>query len=68
VVIAATGQKIAIASVPAAAIREATEHEVLSVRNQRRPESSSSASFRTVPQLSLFSVRIEPKWSEAKVG
>jgi hypothetical protein len=32
VVIAATGQRIAIASVPAAAIREATEHEVLSVR------------------------------------
>jgi hypothetical protein len=24
--------------------------------------------FRTVPQLSLFSVRIEPKWSEARVG
>ena len=40
---AATGQTIAVVSVPASAIREATEHEVLSV---------------TVPQLSLFWVRI----------
>ena len=52
-VFAATGQTIAVVSVPASAIREVTEHVVLSV---------------TVPQLSIFSVRIEPKWSETRVS
>jgi hypothetical protein len=32
----ATGQTIAVVSVPASAIREATEHEVLSVREMAR--------------------------------
>jgi hypothetical protein len=35
-VFAATGQTIAVVSVPAAAVREATEHEVLSVREMAR--------------------------------
>jgi hypothetical protein len=35
-VFAATGQTIAVVSVPADAIREATEHEVLSVRELAR--------------------------------
>lgn len=35
-VFAATGQTIAVVSVPASAIREATEHEVLSVRELAR--------------------------------
>jgi hypothetical protein len=36
-VFAATGQTIAVVSVPATAIREATEREVLSVREMARP-------------------------------
>lgn len=39
---------------------EATEHEVLSAREV--------AGLRTVPQLSLFSVRIGPAWPETNVG
>ena len=35
-VFAATGQTIAVVSVPASAVREATEHEVLSVRELAR--------------------------------
>ncbi len=35
-VFAATGQTIAVASVPASAVRQATEHEVLSVREIAR--------------------------------
>ena len=35
-VFAATGQTIAVVSVPASAVREATEHEVLSVREMAR--------------------------------
>ncbi len=35
-IFAATGQTIAVVSVPASAIREATEHEVLSVRELTR--------------------------------
>jgi hypothetical protein len=35
-IFAATGQTIAVVSVPASAIREATEHEVLSVRELAR--------------------------------
>jgi hypothetical protein len=59
-VFAANGQTITVVSVSTSAIREATEREVLSVREMTRHESSSAASFRTVPQLSLFSVRIGP--------
>ena len=35
-VFAASGQTIAVVSVPATAVREATEHEVLSVREMAR--------------------------------
>ena len=35
-VFAATGQTIAVVSVPASAVRQATEHEVLSVREMAR--------------------------------
>ncbi len=35
-VFAASGQTIAVVSVPASAVREATEHEVLSVREMAR--------------------------------
>jgi hypothetical protein len=35
-VFAANGQTVAVVSVPAAALREATEHEVLSVREMAR--------------------------------
>ena len=35
-VFAANGQTVAVVSVPASAIREATEHEVLSVREMAR--------------------------------
>ena len=34
-VFAASGQTIAVVSVPATAVREATEHDVLSVRSMR---------------------------------
>lgn len=35
-VFTATGQTIAVVSVPASALREATEHDVLTVRDMRR--------------------------------
>lgn len=35
-VFAANGQTVAVVSVPASAVREATEHEVLSVRDMAR--------------------------------
>jgi hypothetical protein len=35
-VFAANGQTVAVVSVPASAVREATEHEVLSVREMAR--------------------------------
>ena len=60
-VFAANGQTVAVVSVPASAVREATEHDVL-----ERPRAG--AGLRPVPQLSLFSVRIELKASEARVG